>query len=54
MANAVIEGRQGEQISVSDETVEASEQSEAAEPVDTTPRAPQKRESVTAEEIIKE
>ena len=54
MANAVIEGRQGEQISVSDETVEASEQSEAAEPVDTTPRAPQKSESVTAEEIIKE
>ena len=54
MANAVIEGRQGEQIAVSDETVEAAEQSEAAEPVDTTPRAPQKRESVTAEEIIKE
>ena len=47
MANAVIEGRQGEQLSVSDETVEASEQ------VDTTPRAPQKRESKTAEEIVK-
>ncbi|MBQ9966410.1 MAG: 30S ribosomal protein S2, partial [Clostridia bacterium] len=47
MANAVIEGRQGEQLSVSDETVEASEQ------VDTTPRAPQKRESKTAEEIAK-
>ena len=47
MANAVIEGRQGEQLSVSDETVEASEQ------VDTAPRAPQKRESKTAEEIVK-
>ena len=42
MANAVVEGRQGEQLSVSDETVEA---------VDTTPRAPQKRQSKTAEEI---
>ena len=42
MANAMIEGRQGEQLSVSDETVEA---------VDTTPRAPQKRQSKTAEEI---
>ena len=50
MANAVIEGRQGEQLSVSDETVAASEQ---AESVDTTPRAPQKRESKTAEEIVK-
>ena len=42
MANAVVEGRQGEQLSVSDETVEA---------VDTTPRAPQTRQSKTAEEI---
>jgi len=46
MANAVVEGRQGEQLSVSDETVEAQEV------VDTTPRAPQKRASKTAEEII--
>jgi len=53
MANAVIEGRQGEQLEVSDETVEASQQAETVEaPVDTTPRAPQKRESKTAEEII--
>ncbi len=52
MANAVIEGRQGEQLSVSDETVEASQQTEEAA-VDTTPRAPQKRESKTAEEIAK-
>jgi len=44
MANAVVEGRQGEQLSVSDETVEAAA-------VDTTPRAPQKRQSKTAEEI---
>ncbi|MBR4954809.1 MAG: 30S ribosomal protein S2, partial [Clostridia bacterium] len=51
MANAVIEGRQGEQLSVSDETVAAEEQT-AAPAVDTTPRAPMKRESKTAEEII--
>ena len=49
MANAVMEGRQGEQLEVSDENVAAAE--EAAEAVDTTPRAPQKRASKTAEEI---
>ncbi len=54
MANAVIEGRQGEQISVTDETVQASEQTEAAPAVDTAPRAPMKRESKTAEEIVQE
>ncbi len=47
MANAVLEGRQGEQLSVSDETVQAQEQAA----VDTTPRSPMKRESRTAEEI---
>jgi len=47
MANAVLEGRQGEELSVSDETVAG----EKAEAVDTTPRAPLKRESKTAEEI---
>ena len=51
MANAIIEGRQGEQLSVSDETVAAEEQAEVPA-VDTTPRAPKKRESKTAEEII--
>ncbi len=55
MANAVIEGRQGEQLSISDETVAAEEQAETpAAPVDTTPRAPMKRASKTAEEIISE
>ena len=53
MANAIIEGRQGEQLSVSDETVAAEEQAEVPA-VDTTPRAPKKRESKTAEEIIAE
>ncbi|NCB03986.1 MAG: 30S ribosomal protein S2 [Clostridia bacterium] len=48
MANAVLEGRQGEELSVSDETV-VSEKAEAS--VDATPRAPLKRESKTAEEI---
>ena len=52
MANAVMEGRQGEQLEVSDENVAAAE--EAAEAVDTTPRAPQKRASKTAEEITAE
>ena len=52
MANAVLEGRQGEQLEVSDENVAAAE--EAAEAVDTTPRAPQKRASKTAEEITAE
>jgi len=50
MANAVIEGRQGEQLDVSDETVAADAQMGAA-PVDTTPRAPMKRASKTAEEL---
>ncbi len=49
MANAVLEGRQGEQLDVSDEAAAASEETEAA--VDAAPRAPQKRESNTAEEI---
>ncbi len=49
MASAVTEGRQGEQLSVSDETVAEKEQ--AAGAVDTTPRAPMKRSSVVAEEI---
>ena len=52
MANAVMEGRQGEQLEVSDENVAAAE--EAAEAVDTTPRAPQKRASKTEEEITAE
>ncbi len=52
MANAVMEGRQGEQLEVSDENVAAAE--EAAEAVDTTPRAPQKRASKTAKEITAE
>lgn len=47
MANAVLEGRQGEQLEVTDETVKAEE----GEAVDETPRAPQKRASKTAEEI---
>ena len=58
MANAVTEGRQGEQLSVSDETVNAEEQAQAEvapqndAPVQpTTPRAPRKRASLTAEEI---
>ena len=46
MASAAIEGRQGEQLNVSDETAPAEEA-----PVDTTPRAPRKRASKTAEEI---
>ena len=51
MANAVVEGRQGEQLSVSDETIAESEEAAPAAPVDTTPRAPMKRASKTAEEI---
>lgn len=51
MANAVLEGRQGEQLNVSDETVDA-EAAEAA--ADAAPRAPQKRASKTAEEIAAE
>ena len=47
MANAVLEGRQGEQLEVTDEAVKAEE----GEAVDETPRAPQKRASKTAEEI---
>ncbi len=47
MANAVLEGRQGEQLDVSDAA--ASEAVETA--ADAAPRAPQKRESKTAEEI---
>ena len=46
MGAAITEGRQGEQLSVSDETAPAEEA-----PVDTTPRAPRKRASKTAEEI---
>ena len=46
MANAVLEGRQGEQLEVTDEAVKAEE----GEAVDETPRAPQKRASKTAEE----
>ena len=49
MANAVLEGRQGEQLDVSDEAAASEEAAEA--PVDAAPRAPQKRESKTAEEI---
>lgn len=51
MANAVLEGRQGEQLNVTDETVDA-ETAEAA--ADAAPRAPQKRASKTAEEIAAE
>lgn len=47
MANAVIEGRQGEQLDVTDETAAP----QVAAEVDAAPRAPMKRESVTAEEI---
>ena len=47
MASAVLEGRQGEQLEVTDEAVKAEE----GEVVDETPRAPQKRASKTAEEI---
>ncbi len=47
MANAVLEGRQGEQLEVTDAAVKAEE----GEAVDETPRAPQKRASKTAEEI---
>ena len=47
MASAVLEGRQGEQLEVTDEAVKAEE----GEAVDETPRAPQKRASKTAEEI---
>ena len=50
MGAAVTEGRQGEELSVSDETVAAEEQVA----VDTTPRAPKKRASKTAEEIVAE
>ena len=46
MGAAITEGRQGEQLNVSDETAPAEEA-----PVDTTPRAPRKRASKTAEEI---
>ena len=57
MGSAVTEGRQGEQLSVSDETVApeapAEEPTAAAVPVDTTPRAPLKRASMSAEEIGK-
>jgi small subunit ribosomal protein S2 len=47
MAIAVTEGRQGEQLSVTDETVPEQE----AAPAPTGPRAPMKRASRTAEEI---
>ena len=50
MGAAVTEGRQGEELSVSDVTVAAEEQVA----VDTTPRAPKKRASKTAEEIVAE
>ena len=50
MGAAITEGRQGEQLEVSDETAPAAEQA----PVDTTPRAPRKRTSKTAEEIAAE
>ena len=46
MGAAITEGRQGEQLNVSDETAPVEET-----PVDTTPRAPRKRASKTAEEI---
>ena len=49
MGAAITEGRQGEQLNVSDETAPAAEA-----PVDTTPRAPRKRASKTAEEIAAE
>ena len=52
MANAVIEGRQGEQLDVTDAAV--AEEKPAAAAVDTTPRAPAKRESKVAEEIVAE
>ena len=47
MANAVIEGRQGEQLDGTDTAA-------AEAPVDTTPRAPAKRSSKVAEEITAE
>ena len=46
MGAAITEGRQGEQLNVTDETAPVEEA-----PVDTTPRAPRKRASKTAEEI---
>ena len=49
MSNAVVEGRQGEQLSVTDQAVAQEKTAEAA--ADTTPRAPMKRESKVAEEI---
>ena len=49
MGAAITEGRQGEQLNVSDETAPVEEA-----PVDTTPRAPKKRASKTAEEIVAE
>ena len=52
MANAVIEGRQGEQLDVTDTAV--AEEKPAETPVDTTPRAPAKRSSKVAEEITAE
>ena len=51
MGAAITEGRQGEQLNVSDETAPAVEEQA---PVDTTPRAPRKRASKTAEEIAGE
>jgi len=51
MANAIVEGRQGEQLNVTDETVAVEAQADAPA-ADTTPRAPMKRESRVAEEII--
>ena len=51
MGAAITEGRQGEQLNVSDETAPAAEEQA---PVDTTPRAPRKRASKTAEEIAGE
>ena len=51
MANAIVEGRQGEQRNVTDETVAVEAQADAPA-ADTTPRAPMKRESRVAEEII--
>ena len=47
MANAVLEGRQGEQLNVTDEAVMAEGEAKEA-------RAPQKRASKTAEEIAAE
>ncbi len=52
MASAVIEGRQGEQLDVTDAAV--AEEKPAEQAVDTTPRAPAKRESKVAEEITAE